>query len=543
MTPDFRALFEAAPGLFLVLTPDFTIVAVSDAYLKATMTTREAIVGRNIFDVFPDNPADPQATGTRNLRASLTRVLQFRRPDTMAVQKYDIRRPEAEGGGFEERSWSPVNSPVIEHDAVAYIIHCVEDVTEFVRLEQEGIKLAATGQDVGSLAKALATRQRETEAARAEAEAAGRAKDEFLMRISSELRTPLTPIFGWTRLLRNSGLDAQQTAHALDVIDRGIETQQRLIQELIDVSRAMSGAIRIERGPLYVADAVELAMDAVGPAAESRNVQMNASFDPNDPTVVIGDLSRLRQALWHVLSNGVKFTPSGGRVDVAVARRDGQAEIVIRDSGEGIDPGVLPRIFERFRNAEGTQENPGLGVGLNIARHLIELHGGTISADSAGRGSGSTFVVRLPLADANVEAVSNPRGTPRDTTPPISLDGVEVLVVEDEPDTRDLLSVVLELSGAQVTAVESAEAALEAIAQSRPDVIISDIAMRGTDGYALVRMIRQAPDPPPVIALTAYGYPEDPEEMLRQGFRVFLSKPVEPSSVVEAVAALARSGR
>jgi signal transduction histidine kinase/CheY-like chemotaxis protein len=539
--PDFRALFESAPGLYLVLTPDFTIVAVSDAYLRATMTTRESIVDRNIFEVFPDNPADSAPTGTRNLRASLNRVLQQRRPDTMAVQKYDIRRPEAEGDGFEERYWSPINFPVLQGDAVAYIIHRVEDVTEFVRLEQDGVKLATDENDVGSLVKALAFRQRETEAARAQAEAAGRAKDAFLMRVSNELRAPLTPIFGWTRLLRNRALDPDQTAHALDVIDRSIETQQRMIQELIDVSRAMSGTIRIDVGPVRIAELLDSAVDAVRPAAETRGVHLHASFEPNDPMTAMGDPPRVHQVLSHVLFNAVKFTSSGGHVEVELSRDGGVVEILVRDSGQGIDRQVLPRIFERFGTSDALHDSPGLGVGLNIAKHLIELQGGTIRAESPGHGQGSTFRVTLPLAEATAVATRRSgAASSRWPGPRVDLNGVTVLVLEDEPDARDLLSVILEVSGAHVTAVESGAAALEAVARSRPDVVISDIVMPGIDGYAFMRKLRQSPHPPPVIALTAYGTPERPEAMLREGFRIFLSKPVDPPALVGAVANLAR---
>ena len=539
-TPDFRALFESAPGLYLVLTPDLTIVGASDAYLRATMTTRNSIIGRNIFEVFPDNPADPEASGTRNLRASLTRVLQHRRPDTMAVQKYDIRRPDTDGGAFEERYWSPVNSPVLRGDTVTYIIHRVEDVTEFVRLEQEGVTLATDEKDLGSLVKALALRQRETEAARAEAEAAGRAKDAFLMRVSNELRAPLTPIFGWTRLLRNGVLDPEKTAHALDVIDRSIEKQQQLIQELIDVSRAMSGTIRLDVIPLRVADVLGSVIDTLRPAAEAGGVQLNILFDSNDSSMAMGDPHRLHQALWHVVFNAVKFTPAGGHVEVDLSHRGMTIEIGVRDSGQGIDPEVLPRVFERFRVADGPHENPGLGLGLNIARHLVELQGGTIQAESAGAGHGSTFCITLPLTDATRDATGGPGTVPQRSTRRINLTGVSVLVIEDEPDTRDLVSFILELSGAHVTSVESAAQAFSAISHSRPDVIISDIALPGMDGYAFLRRLRQSPLAPPVIALTAYGDPDSPEEMLREGFRIFLSKPVDPTSLADAVATLAR---
>ena len=1003
-TPNFRALFEAAPGLYLVLTPEFTIVAASDAYLQATMTRRESIVGRDIFDVFPDNPEDPEATGTRNLRASLQRVLTNRTPDVMAVQKYDIRRPEI-GGGFEERYWSPVNSPVFDHDEVAYIIHRVEDVTAFVRLKQQGLEqhklteelrtradrmeaeiferaqqlqeanrqlraaneqlahrdeertrlydqlrrhdelktkffanvshelrtplslirgpvenmlgsaalspehrqqlqlvtrnarllekhvndlldiakleaakvqvkyiesdlatlvretagnfdgLAAArgisyaidapvtlraqidqdkiqrvlvnllsnafkfsphgaritcslraneaqdaavitvsdsgpgvapdvramifdrfyqtedsatrrfggtglglaiakefvslhGGTIGvrdtagggatfdvavpihapvgvkvdartplshakragelvqevlleiepetttqpplastrstdaplvlvvednaamnrflaqnlapdyrietafngreglqkaflllpdliitdvmmpemsgrqlleqlrgdpecrdipvmiltakaddetrvmllragasdylmkpilvdemrqrvanliavkqagdllreellvkennlvEMIKLLASRRREIDAARTEAEAASRAKDEFIARLSYQLRTPLTPVLGWSRLLQSRALDSAQVTHALQVIDRNIQAQQRLVDEVVDVSRTITGNIHLHPRAVELSAVVRSAMQAVKASADSRQVRINLAVESATDVVVRGDPDRLRQVVCSVLSNAVKFTPMGGKVDIDLAATDVHVTIHVTDSGAGIDPTLLPYVFEPIRQAEGVpaRRRSSLGLGLSIARHLVELHGGTISAASAGDGRGSTFSITLPRIHLAADEGPIRMSEAQEQEPASRLDGVRVLVVEDEPDTRELIALLLEWSGAHVSAVDSPAAALNELRRTRPDVVISDIVMPGGDGVAFIRALGDVPSAPPTIALTAYGF-EDSDQFLRAGFDIYLSKPVEPDAVVEAVGRLANRTR
>lgn len=1001
-SPDFRALFESAPGLYLVLAADFTIVAVSDAYLRATMTNREAILGRDIFDVFPDNPADPHATGTRNLRASLQRVLKNRTADIMAVQKYDIRRPEAEGGGFEERYWSPVNSPVFDGERVRYLIHRVEDVTEFIRLKEQGVEqskltqelrtraermeaeifrraqqlqevnaqlrvaneelarrdaertslyeqlrqhdelktkffsnvshelrtplslilgpldkiLASEGvgaaereqldvarrnarlllkhvndlldvakleadkmrihyadvdlaalvrqtagnfdglahdrgiayaidtpptleaqidpdkiqrvllnllsnafkfcpggagircslrrdehgttailtvsdsgpgiaadvrpmiferfyqgedsatrrvggtglglaiakdfvrlhggaitvdetpgggatfeasvpihapadasvdadprrsfgahpasdalldleppvrvehsaaaarngptlddaplvlvvednpdmnrflssslaadyrvesafdgregldkafslrpdlvitdlmmpemngaellarlhadpdlrdtpvviltakaddesrvallragasdylmkpilleelrqrvanllavkrgrdllqqelmvkeSDLVGMIKMLASRRREIEAARAEADAASRAKDDFITRLSYQIRTPLTPVVGWSRLLQSNALTPTQVAHALQVIDRNVQAQQRLVDEVLDVSRAITGDMHLTPRPVELSAVVVCAIQTVEPLAESRGVRVNVSVDGAAGAIVNGDPRRLNQIVRNLVTNAINTTPRGGHVDLELTATPDEAQIRITDSGHGIDPSLLPYVFEPFLEREETnrRRRKDLGLGLSIVRHLVELHGGTIGAANA-RDRGATFSITLPRVyakthDDSVETSKAPqnRESPR-------LDGLSVLVVDDEPDTRELIALLLEWSGSQVLTAESAATAVSVLKHSQPNVVITDIVMPGTDGVALMRALSEMPAAPPIIALTAYGS-EDADAFLRDGFALYLSKPVEPDVLVRAVATLAR---
>lgn len=554
---DFRNLFESAPGLYLVLTPQFTIVAVSEAYLRATMTKREEILGRGIFDVFPDNPDDSEATGVKNLRASLNRVLQNRVPDTMAVQKYDVRRPASEGGQFEERYWSPINSPVFAgSDEVIYIIHRVEDVTNKLteelrtrtgHMEAEIFRRKVEIEAVKKLNEAL-------EKARDEAQAANRIKDEFLAMLSHELRTPLTSILGWARLLSSNELDETNTRRGIESIERNAKTQSQLIEDILDVSRITSGKLKLEVRPVDLTGVIEEAIDAVLPAAEAKGIRLQRVLD-SGTNMVSGDPVRLQQVVWNLLSNAIRFTPKGGNVQIRLERISSHTEIVVTDTGQGISPDVLPYVFERFRQADSstTREHGGLGLGLAIARHLVEMHGGTVEVESAGKGLGATFTVKLPLMamrtlDLSEERRAQPAASSAAFKCPPDLDGVQVLVVDDEEDTRDLVRAMLEKCGAQVITVGSAAEALAALEQRRPDVLVSDLGMPEEDGYSLIRKVRALPaergGQTPAAALTAYARVEDRLKVFRSGFQIHVPKPVEPIELVTVVATLVgRTGR
>jgi CheY-like chemotaxis protein len=303
----------------------------------------------------------------------------------------------------------------------------------------------------------------------------------------------------------------------------------------------MSGRIHLDVRAIDFGAVVTEAIGVLEPAAHARNIRFGSACEAAGPTPIMGDARRLQQAVWNVLSNAIKFTPAGGHVAVRLSTAGSEAALEIADTGEGIDPERLPQVFERFRQGTGTatRGHGGLGLGLNIARHLVELHGGTISAASAGRGQGATFTITLPLVHVPVDDGMREEEMRIAPLANRHLDGVTVLVVEDEPDTRELLALLLEWSGARVMSVDSTRAALASLRERRPDVVISDIAMRGADGYALIRAMRRLPSVPPVIALTAYGHADDPERILREGFDIYLSKPVEPTAVLEAVARLA----
>lgn len=527
-TFDFRRLFESAPCAYLVLDRDFRIVTATDSYLAATRTRRDAITGRDIFEVFPDNPDDPNATGTRNLRASFETVLRTGAPHTMAVQKYDIRKPEAEGGGFEERHWMPVNSPVMAGGRVEYIIHQVEDVTNVVRMrELQGQNDQATDQ----LRSMRAT---------------DRAKDEFIAIISHELRTPMTSILGWTRMLALGSLDEDTRREALDALERSTLAQAKLIEDLLDESRIASDKLRLELRALDLRTVLANAISAARPAANVKDIQLtldcaDGSYD------VFGDPSRLQQAVGNLIANGIKFTPEGGSVAIRlVSEGSAAARIDVADTGRGIARGLLPYIFDRFRQGDQSAERQsGLGLGLSIARHLIELHAGTVTAASAGEGRGATFTISLPLHKTTAAAEIISRNASRGLALP-SLEGVRVLIVEDEVDNRKVLATALRHSGAQVECVGTAADAFGVVPGWRPDVIVCDIALPDLDGCTFLTQLRAldgvAERAVPALALTVLGRPGEHARITAAGFEVLRQKPIDPIDLAHEVARLAQLG-
>ena len=374
--------------------------------------------------------------------------------------------------------------------------------------------------------------------ARATAQAADGAKDEFLATLSHELRTPLNAVLGWLSMLRTGKVRDERRAEALEVVERNARTQARLIEDLLDVSRIITGKVRLELHPLRLAPIASTVLEALRPGADAKGVRLHEAVDP-DPGPVMGDAARLQQVLWNLVANAIKFTPAGGDVFVEAAARDGEAELRVRDTGIGIDPGFLPHVFERFRQADSstTRTHSGVGLGLSIVRHLVELHGGQISAASEGAGRGATFVVRLPLAAHARAAAGSPAGGPG-----TALDGLRVLVVDDDPDTRELLAVSLGASGARVATAQSADEALRLLENGGADVIVSDIGMPVVDGYMLMQRIRALPGAAgrvPAIALTAYARPQDRQDALAAGYQVHLPKPVELGALHASLASLA----
>ena len=683
MALDFQRLLESAPSLYLVLDRDFRIVAATDAYLAATMTGRD-IIGRILFDVFPDNPDDPNASGTRNLRASLATVLRTGEADRMALQKYDIRRPDSQGGGFEERYWSPVNSPVFSDGEVTHIIHRVEDVTDFVRLQQlererekvtddlrartetmraelylrtqeadelklqgsvapiekfglipranlylllmnapaavcivrgddQSIELAnrpfrelignddilgqpagialhyaelrqpidhvlQTGQPAAAeeialngvsgrryfnfiyqpmhgsegvldgvvlfgfdVTEQVEARQRLEELAD-NLKRADRAKDEFIAIISHELRTPMTSILGWARMLELGGLDDETHQEAIDAITRGTRAQAQLIEDLLDESRIASGKLALELRPLDLNAVVDAAVTMMRPGADARQIAI--SFQALDGRLPIAaDPIRIQQVIGNVLSNAVKFTPEGGRVAIRLNREDSNAIIEVTDTGRGMSEELLPYVFDRFRQGDGgvSDHQRGLGLGLAIARHLVEMHDGTISAASAGEGRGSTFTIRLPLHEAPATEFSG-RDATRDAALP-RLQTLRVLIIEDEIDNRTVLSAVMKQCGAEVECVGTASAAFPLIASWKPDVLIADIALPDLDGCTFLQQLRAASPAEgantPALALTVLSRPDERARIRAAGFNVFRQKPIDPVDLAYEVARLA----
>ena len=382
--------------------------------------------------------------------------------------------------------------------------------------------------------------------ARQSADTANRAKDEFLAAVSHELRTPLTAILGWSKMLRQGAIDAEQREGAVETIERNAVTMTQLIEDLLDVSRIVSGKMRIELRRVDVRAVVEAALDAVRPPADANAVVIERELG-TEPVVVMGDPARLQQVVWNLVSNAVKFSERGGRVRVALDREGSSARITVTDRGKGIEPRFLPYVFEPFRQADAgiAREKRGLGLGLAICKHLVELHGGTIEASSPGEGKGASFEVRLPIA----EEERAPRGsTPADEpAAPPQLEGLRVLAVDDEDDARDLVQVVLEHAGASVRTASSVPEALEALRREVPDVLLSDIGMPGETGYDLIRRIRALPANEggnvPAAALTAYARAEDRKKALDAGFMMHVPKPVDPSELVAVISSLARIKR
>jgi PAS domain S-box-containing protein len=386
-----------------------------------------------------------------------------------------------------------------------------------------------------------------------EAQESSRLKDEFLATVSHELRTPLTSILGWGHILRTRGLGDAEAVKALETIERNARAQAQLIDDLLDVSRIITGKLRIDVQPVDPNFFIEAAVEAVRPAAEAKGVRLQRIMDTGVVTVS-GDPVRLQQVVWNLLSNAIKFTPKGERVQVRLERINSHIEIAVSDSGAGIAPEFLPYVFDRFRQADQrtSRQHGGLGLGLAIVRHLVELHGGSVRAESPGKGKGSTFTVLLPVAPVyqNIGPEKRVHPAARDTLPvyecPDRLDGLKVLVVDDEPDTRELLRAGLGQCGAKVTAAGSAAEALEAIVAAVPDLLISDIGMPGQDGYELIRQVRELPvesgGKVPAIALTAYARVEDRMQALRAGYQMHVPKPVELAELVAVAASLIQRG-
>jgi signal transduction histidine kinase/CheY-like chemotaxis protein len=392
-----------------------------------------------------------------------------------------------------------------------------------------------------------------------DAQEVNRLKDEFLATLSHELRTPLTAVLGWTRLLATGQLEPATGKRALETIERNAQAQVQLIDDILDVSRIIRGKLRLNVRPAELVPVIEAAVDSVRPAAEAKGIRLQVVLDPRAGPVS-GDPDRLQQIVWNLLTNAVKFTPKEGRVQVVLARVNSHLELTVSDTGQGIEEKFLPYVFDRFRQADPstTRIHGGLGLGLAIVRHLVELHGGTVTVESPGEGQGTTFKVLLPLMimhhseltptgdddGATAGANAHPTAGGRLTLEcPPELERLRVLLVEDEADARELLVAVLTQCGADVRAVSSADGAMFELETWQPEVLISDIEMPGEDGYSLIRKIRQLPPERggkiPAAALTAYARAEDRMRALLSGFQLHVPKPVEPAELVAVVASLA----
>ena len=528
-----------------------TILTANDAAAELTgAAAAAALAGAELASLL----ADP--------REKLDRYLALCARSRQPVPGSLTWRAAGSGATREVRCDGAVVRPRTDAEPAVLLIRCrpkAEATDQFVLLNQ---KIAALSKEV--LERRKAEHQRDEllvseRAARLEAERNSRMKDEFLATLSHELRTPLNAILGWAQVLRSEdqGL-SPDVRQGLGVIERNAQAQRQLIEDLLDMSRIISGKVRLDVQRVNLAAVIEAAVDSMRPAAEAKGIRIQQALDPVAGPVK-GDPARLQQVVWNLLANAVKFTPKGGRVQVVLERVNSHLEVVVSDTGAGIRPEFLPHVFDRFRQADAssTRQYGGLGLGLSIVKHLTELHGGSVRAKSPGEGMGATFTVMLPLmvmhesdtAAAAGEPPQAPRLHPRSTAQESNpcgvpdLAGVRVLVVDDEPDARELIRRLLERCRVDVLTAGSAAEAMELFRRHRPDVLLSDIGMPGRDGYALMRDVRRLPAADggrtPAVALTAFARSEDRTRAMLAGYHVHLAKPIESAELVATVASLA----
>jgi signal transduction histidine kinase/CheY-like chemotaxis protein len=524
---DFRALFEAAPGLYLVLDPELRIVAVSDVYLAATMTRREEIMGRGIFDVFPDNPEDPEATGVSNLSASLDRVRRQKGADTMAVQKYDIQRPEEEGGGFEERYWSPKNTPVLDEEGeLAYIIHRVQDVTAFVRLSERGSEQEAE----------IFLRGQELQELNSKLQAADQAKNEFLSRMSHELRTPLAAIMGFSELLGMADLDERKSEWAATILKAGKHLLQ-LVDEVLDISRIEAGELSFSVEPVPIARLLEEARELIEPLAEGRSVTVHPPRTAEGISYVRADSQRLKQVLINLLSNAVKYNREGGAVEVSVeSEGSDRVRIAVKDTGMGIDPDSIEKLFIPFERLDAGAEIQGTGLGLALSQRLVEAMGGTLTVSSAP-GQGSTFTVELargePVAVATADAEESVLFAER------TYDGERrLLYIEDTVANIRLVEEILSSRpSVRVLPAGMGSLGVELAAEHRPDLVLLDLHLPDIGGDEVLARLRadERTKDIPVVILSADATDLTPGPLLEAGAQTYLTKPIGVRELLEVV--------
>jgi PAS domain S-box-containing protein len=493
------------------------------------------VIGNNLLELFPE-------LAERHLDRQYKWVLNGQvRVLSQALHGYLISMPAVSTEhGFTQMQQAVRISPLSHEGRVIGTLTIIEDVTERVAREAE------LQSQIEARTRLLASEK----LARSEAERANRLKDEFLATISHELRNPLNAIMGWAHMMRVGKLTPANLDRAVETIYRNAKSQAQLVADLLDVSRIVSGKLRLDVRAVDLIAIVNAAIDSVRPAVEAKGIQLQTILDA-EAGPISGDADRLQQIVWNLLTNAVKFTPKGGRIQVKVQRTDSYAEIVVTDSGVGISKEFLPYVFDRFRQADAstTRIHGGLGLGLSIVRQLVDLHGGSVNVHSEGEGHGTTFTITLPFLGvvSDQKGAEPPQPVQGDDVIPFdglpSLQGIKVLVVDDEPDTRELICEVLKECGSEVITCCSAAEALEALEAHKPDILVSDLGMPDEDGYSLISKIRALPGEHggqiPAAALTAYARAEDRMRVLRSGFQFHLPKPVDSAELITVVASLA----
>ncbi|HEX8369597.1 MAG TPA: ATP-binding protein [Pyrinomonadaceae bacterium] len=515
----------AAQGL-LITDEKLNISSCNKWFEKQSGKREKDLVNSNLLEAFPELAARGFDRYYRDALSGQSRILSHR------LHKYLLpMTPSAGVTAFAQMQQSARISPLFDGEKVIGTITVIEDVTERVAREME------LNVQIEERSRLLTSEQ----AARQLAEENSRLKDEFLASVSHEIRTPLNAINGWTQILLSGDSNAEKSRHALSTIQRNVGSQTQIIDDLLDISRIVTGQMRLDLQPVNLAESIETALDNLRPAANAREINLIETIESGE-TFVMSDASRLQQIFWNLLSNAVKFTPLNGQIEIILREVDAFAEVIIRDSGQGIADDFLPFVFERFRQADGSsrRKHGGLGLGLSIVKNLVEMHGGTITAESAGEGAGATFTMMLPLllpqkGDENfdrqtgffVKAAKN------------DFAGIRILVVDDDADSREMLRYVLEDTKAHIMTAGSAGEALAQFSTFEPDILISDLGMPELDGYDLIKQIRALPTESggrtPAIALTGYVGAEEQKRVQSSGFNIHVAKPVDFNKLMKII--------
>ncbi|HYP26733.1 MAG TPA: ATP-binding protein [Blastocatellia bacterium] len=544
MTPEqFREFAKLLPEPLLLLSGEGRILASNSSATDLFGLRDEELIGKPLSE-FAVDPPEKLFQYLRACSRTSQRII-----NTLNLRTADQKVSRMRSEGSVVKPWS--------NESPSHI---------FLRLrpsDSESNSFLALNKKIDQLAREIRQRrlvEREREEmlareqeARREAELASRAKDDFLATLSHELRTPLNAILGWASMLRTRKVNDELALQAAETIERNAKSQAKLIEDMLDVSRIITGQLRLDVRPVDLTSVIQAAVDVVRPTVEVKGIRLQVVLDPNAGPIA-GDPNRLQQIVWNLLSNAVKFTPKRGRIQVRLERINSHVQLTVSDTGQGISPDFLPLVFDRFKQADSTlsRAHGGLGLGLAIVRHLVEQHGGTVRAESSGEGQGATFKVQLPviIAHGAVGTVSKALewgGLDLEESPvfdcPPTLRGLRLLVIEDDPDARELVSTILKQCEAEVKAVGSASEAFEVLEEWGPDLLVSDIEMPEEDGYSLIRRIRSSNIKKariPAVALTAHARTEDRVRALSVGFQSHVTKPVDPAELIAVIASLTK---